>query len=177
MRFFQRRQKIYKFCAGNDLKGEMVAKKLREMEFEWPELGIKITAKILDLSQNKKLCDFVWEHLPIESYTFHVVVSGRQLYVPTKMILTPSMPEYQTIPSESKPGNVTIYPPGQSLILETSTDVRETAEKTLENYLKFAEVKKQDLEKLRQVEKIIWEKTIISAIRDLVRVIIRRKEI
>jgi hypothetical protein len=46
---------------------------------EWPELGAKVTAELLE-DKNPTLCKILWENLPIETIQSHCAVSGDAMY-------------------------------------------------------------------------------------------------
>lgn len=53
---------------------------MKEIEFEWPELGAKVLATLLE-ERNPALCQILWDHLPIESIQSYSVASGDRMYL------------------------------------------------------------------------------------------------
>lgn len=51
----------------------------REIEMEWPELGVKIVATLAD-DKNPGLCNVLWNNLPIETIQSHSGCSGEMMY-------------------------------------------------------------------------------------------------
>lgn len=52
----------------------------REIEIEWPELGSKVVATLLE-DKNPSLCKVLWSNLPIESVQSYSVASGDRMYL------------------------------------------------------------------------------------------------
>jgi len=57
---------------------------MRQIEFEWPELGITVTANLAE-DVNPQKCDVLWDHLPIESIQSHALSSGDRMYFPCRI--------------------------------------------------------------------------------------------
>jgi len=51
----------------------------RFISLEWPELNVKVQAKLAD-DKNPTLCNFLWENLPIHLLQSHAMVSGDTMY-------------------------------------------------------------------------------------------------
>lgn len=51
----------------------------REIEMEWPELGVKVVATLAE-DKNPGLCKVLWDNLPIETIQSHCAVSGDAMY-------------------------------------------------------------------------------------------------
>lgn len=51
-----------------------------EIEMEWPELGFKVVAVLLE-DRNRSLCKVLSDNLPIETMQSHSVVAADQLYL------------------------------------------------------------------------------------------------
>ena len=58
---------------------------MRQIEFEWPELGITVTANLAD-DKNSSKCNILWDNLPIETIQTHAFSSGDRMYAPTKIV-------------------------------------------------------------------------------------------
>lgn len=58
---------------------------MRQIEFEWPELGITVTARLAD-DKNPRKCDVLWDNLPIESIQSHSFSSGERMYAPWRIV-------------------------------------------------------------------------------------------
>src|SRR5579863_1762836 len=52
---------------------------MRQIEIEWVDLRIKVTAALAD-DRNGELCNILWDHLPYRSIQNHALVSGEHLY-------------------------------------------------------------------------------------------------
>ena len=58
---------------------------MRQIEFEWPELGVTVTANLAD-DKNPNKCSVLWDNLPIESIQSHSFSSGERMYAPLKIV-------------------------------------------------------------------------------------------
>jgi hypothetical protein len=59
--------------------------KMRQIEIEWPELGVTVTANLAD-DKNPSKCNVLWENLPIKSIQSHAFSSGDRMYFPTRIV-------------------------------------------------------------------------------------------
>lgn len=58
---------------------------MRQIEIEWPELGITVTANLAD-DKNPSKCNVLWDNLPIESIQSHCFSSGERIYAPCRIV-------------------------------------------------------------------------------------------
>ncbi len=58
---------------------------MRQIEFEWPELGITVTANLAD-DKNLRKCSVLWDHLPIYTVQSHSFSSGERMYAPCRIV-------------------------------------------------------------------------------------------
>ena len=116
----------------------------RQIEIEWPELGITITANLRD-DMAPGVCDVVWNSLPISTVHEHGMISGKVIYCATRIRST--LREWMV---ERGPGDLYFFNVGQMIIMVHGY----TTEHLKVN--KFAEVIPEDLEKLNIAGDKIW---------------------
>ena len=117
----------------------------RLIEMEWPTLGEKIRARLLE-DKAPELCQAVWDSLPFESIQWHAVISGQGIGIPCRVVWT-----QMENPVDRQAGDIYYYGNGQLIIVTYG----QTTEPCKVN--KFAEVLPQDRETAGQVGEAIWE--------------------
>ncbi len=133
----------------------------RQMEIEWPDLGITVTANLRD-DMAPGVCDVVWNALPIESIHEHGMISGKVIYCATPIRST--LREWMV---DRGPGDIYYFNVGQMLIM-----VHGYTNETL-RVNKFAEVIPEDMDKLDQAGEKVWISNYLT--HEALRVIFRRK--
>lgn len=140
----------------------MIKPSIRQMEIEWPELGITVTANLRD-DMAPGVCDVVWDSLPIETVQEHGMISGKVVYCATRIRST--LREWMV---DRAPGDIYFFNVGQMLII-----VHGYTTETLK-VNKFAEVIPEDLEKLGKAGEAVWNSNYLT--HKVLRVIFRRKK-
>lgn len=133
----------------------MSLNKERKIEMEWPELGVKVTATLAD-DKNPRLCDVLWNNLPIESIQGHSLVAGQHIMIPHN-IVSFVKPEYEEDYTARKYwGNNTLRP--GSIRINTFVSQQMSVQWGPERYepgkvAPIAFVDEKHLDKLREVGK------------------------
>lgn len=136
----------------------------KQLEFEWPDLGIVVRADMLD-EENPEISQKVWNELPMESNMGHVVISGETMWFPTRIV---HLGKKRMVTREI--GDVYFFASGQSICMTYGT-ITESAKVN-----KFAQVREEGIELIKKVGKHVLQSTVNEAQRKSVRVIIRRVE-
>lgn len=117
----------------------------RYILIQWKDLGIRVRAKLLD-DKAPNLCREFWNILPLESIPWHAVISGENLG-----FLCPIVWTKMENPVDRAVGDVYLYANGQLIAIPYG----KTTEPCKVN--KFAEIVKEDLDKLNSAGKAISE--------------------
>jgi len=125
---------------------------VKQIETEWPDLGIKLTATLLD-KKAPKLCEMFWDCLPRSSYTGHVVVSGQSM----KFFFPIACKIAENLVEEKNPGDIYFYNNGQTVVIPYGS--------TTGSYRvnKFAEIQKEDIPKLKIAGEYAWHSKMLNA--------------
>jgi hypothetical protein len=146
----------------------------REIEMEWPELGVKVTAILAD-DKNPSLCNVLWDNLPIETIQSHSGCSGEMMYA-FHGIVSPVKPEYVEDYTDKKYWGKVPFPWGvirldtmgfQTIMVMWGPERYEPGKLAPVGF-----VKKEDLEKLHEVGKKVLDGMFTGK---YYKVIIRRK--
>lgn len=131
------------------------------LEFDAREMEIKFRVRLLR-EDNPAVVAQVLRTLPLDSVLGHVVVSGEAIWLPTRIVHLGG-----TNMVKRSRGAVYLYAPGQSICL-TYGSITESA---LVN--KFGQVFAEDLDALRALGQLVWDKTVSQPRKQLVRIRIR----
>lgn len=134
---------------------------IQTLEFDARETGIKFRVRLLK-EDNPEVVDQILKSLPIESMLGHVVISGEAIWLPTRIVHLGA-----TNMVTRHPGAVYLYAPGQSICM-TYGAITESA---LVN--KFGEVFEEDMDALRSLGQVVWNKTIAEPRKQIVGITIR----
>ncbi len=134
-----------------------------DIALEWPDLGISVIAR--NTHQNPKYFDMLAGILPLEAVQNHAVVSGDLMYF-WEPILTTEEPEMKVTYREMEEGVVS-FSPDINLVCIKYGPVSETMPTA-----PIAKVRKEDMDKLKQVGDITWNA--ITCTKKLLRVVIKR---
>lgn len=77
---------------------------MKTMLIEWPELNVKVEAKLEDV-RNAELIHEIWDHLPMTAVQEHAAVTGKSMYAWVPMISMAPIP-YQMRIKDTPPGVV-----------------------------------------------------------------------
>jgi hypothetical protein len=130
---------------------------------------LKVTAPSVDLTYRVRLLEndnpdvvaLVLGQLPIRSMLGHVVISGEAIWLPTRIV---HIGRNNMV--ERTPGAVYFYAPGQTICM-TYGKITESAKVN-----KFGEVFEEDLPKLQELGRIVWERTVAQPRRSTVEIVI-----
>lgn len=140
---------------------------MRTMFIEWPDLGIKVAADMLD-DKNPDMINEIWENLPLHAIQEHAMVTGKSMYSWVPMISL-AKPQYQMMIKDTPPGVVSYsQKTGNKLIVRYG----ECTEDLLTPVLGF--VRKEQLSELEKVAEAIWKN--YSADKKPIRVIFKEGE-
>jgi len=109
--------------------------------------------------ENPEVVKLVLQQLPFSSVLGHVIVAGETFWMPTKIL---SLGGSNMV--ERQPGAVYHYAPGQTINI-CYGEVTETAKVN-----KFAQIYHDDLGKLETVGKLVYDKTVSSADKTILRI-------
>lgn len=113
-------------------------------------------------ADNPAVVDLVRAQLPMNSVLGHVVISGETFWIPTRII---SLGPGNMV--KRQPGDVYYHSAGQSMCFSYG-GITESARVN-----KFGQVLQEDFDTLRAVGKLVYQQTVASAKRNIVRVEIR----
>lgn len=136
--------------------------KTTDIVIEWPDLGISVVAR--HTSENPKYFDMLSKILPLESIQNHAVVSGDLMYF-WEPVLTTEEPEKKVTYKEMEEGMVS-FSPDINLVCIKYGPVSETMPTA-----PVAKVRKEDMDKLKQVGDATWNA--ICYTKKLLRVVVK----
>ena len=123
-----------------------------EIEIEWPDLSLKVTATLLN-DRAPKLCKVFLEDLPQSSYMGHVVVSGQSMKFHFPVVCENT----ENLVKTKNPGDIYFYNNGQIVVIPYGL--------TTGSYKvnKFAEIMKEDIPKLKIAGEYAWHSKMLNA--------------
>jgi hypothetical protein len=127
----------------------------RILEMEWPEAGVKVESE--PLSFNQDFYEYFLDNCPLKGIQSHAVVSGKLLYIMNlKLSKFPSR-RYMELKME----DLSEAPLGRIFIFITAGKVGSVMVKYGDitepmSYPTIAQVKKEDLEKIKQAGRAEW---------------------
>lgn len=130
---------------------------------EVPSAKLSFRVRLL-CNENPDVVEKVLAQLPMQSMLGHTVVSGEGFWIPTPAVYTG--PGNMV---KRHPGAVYFHSPAQSICI-TYGDTAESAKVN-----KFAEVLEEDLGTLKEVGKLVYNKTVAQVRHELVEVSVRRE--
>jgi hypothetical protein len=158
------------------MKGGIRLSKEKIMELEWPDLQMKVRAKLF-IQEAPKICEAVWEALPFESICVHALISGQMFYNPTRIYL-PDVRENLTSLDEFKSGFISFSPSLSSNIVIAYGLITEPMDQCV-----FASIIDNDLGTLIKVGIKLWDSMVQAPDPELcryvkkpIKVVYRKKE-
>lgn len=125
---------------------------VRQIEIEWVQLKIKVTANLLE-DVNPELCNLLWSYLPYRSIQLHALISGQHLYHYTPIIES-FFVEPKTKESRAKSQDGRIFLSYLQHLSIKYGDVTEDLPAA-----PVAQVISEDISKLKEAGKKCWEST------------------
>jgi hypothetical protein len=133
-------------------KGEEIMHRNRMFEIEWPDLGVKVTARMLE-REAPKISTVIWDCMPFDSICIHTFISGQELIIPTPdQVWMPEVRENLVREDLLKPGEMYF---SHSLTCNIAIIYGKTTEPMYNPV--FAKVNDEDLETLVQVGIKVWQ--------------------
>jgi hypothetical protein len=128
----------------------------RILEMEWPEVGIKVDCE--PLSFNQDFYEYFLDNCPLKGIQSHAVVSGKLLYIMNLKLSQFSSRRYMELKME----DLSKAPLGRVFIFITAGKVGSVMVKYGDisepmSYPTIAQVRKKDLEKIKQAGKAEWD--------------------
>ncbi len=139
----------------------------KEIQMEWSELGIVVTATLWE-DKNPKLCSLLWENLPIETIQSHAMASGEQIAAALNIHATETG-AYSALESEGPPGTIYMYTQSYSAIWCNYGPVTEPALSAVVGMVADA-----DIQNLKAAGRAAWDANFRTHYP--LRVILRRKK-
>ena len=128
---------------------------LRRVKLVHPDLGITLTAELLD-DLNSDLCNSIWEKLPIKSSWVHAMVSGELMYFWADVIHTKPPQHTEMYPKEIV-GRVNYSYVFQDICVKYGEKVTEPSAAN-----PWAQIRTEDLKELSRLGRAVWESNYLT---------------
>jgi len=138
----------------------------RFIEITYPDISVTLTARLLD-EMNIKLCDLLWENLPIVSIQSHLMSSGQAMYMPHKIVAL--VKTNTQLLSELLVGTITMSTIDYKNLTIYYGEVTEPLPAS-----PVARIRDEDIESLKRVGKAVWQANYYTHFP--MKVIVKRKD-
>ena len=128
---------------------------MRRVKFIHPDVGIDLVVELLE-DLNPKICDSIWNRLPIRSTWAHAMVSGELMYCWADVVHT-EPPEHTEMYPDEGVGRVNYSMIFQDICIKYGEKVTEPSSTN-----PWAQVLPEHFSHLRQLGRAVWESNYLT---------------